>query len=50
MKAKESRRQDVWLGLFVLIALGVLVTGSLYLVGEILGVLSGERVPGPVSM
>ncbi len=28
----------------------VLVTGSLYLVGEILGVLSGERVPGPVSM
>jgi len=28
----------------------VLVTGSLYLVGEILGLLETQRVPGPVSM
>lgn len=28
----------------------VLVTGSLYLVGDILGLLSRESVPGPVSM
>jgi len=28
----------------------VLVTGSLYLVGEILGRLKGERTPGPVAM
>lgn len=28
----------------------VLVTGSLYLVGEILGLLRGERAPGPVAM
>jgi dihydrofolate synthase/folylpolyglutamate synthase len=28
----------------------VLVTGSLYLVGTIAGLLSGERVPGPVGM
>jgi len=28
----------------------VLVTGSLYLVGEVLGLASGEPVPGPVSM
>jgi len=28
----------------------VLVTGSLYLVGEVLGLLEGDRVPGPVSM
>jgi dihydrofolate synthase/folylpolyglutamate synthase len=28
----------------------VLVTGSLYLVGEILGVLEGARVPGPVAL
>ena len=28
----------------------VLVTGSLYLVGEVLGLLEGDQVPGPVSM
>jgi folylpolyglutamate synthase/dihydropteroate synthase len=28
----------------------VLVTGSLYLVGEVLGLLSGTRRPGPVAM
>ena len=28
----------------------VLVTGSLYLVGEILGLLEAQRIPGPVSM
>ena len=28
----------------------VLVTGSLYLVGEILGLISGKRAPGPVAM
>jgi dihydrofolate synthase/folylpolyglutamate synthase len=28
----------------------VLVTGSLYLVGEVLGLLEGRRRPGPVSM
>ncbi len=28
----------------------VLVTGSLYLVGEVLGLLEAQRIPGPVSM
>ena len=28
----------------------VLITGSIYLVGELLGLLTPEEVPGPVSM
>ena len=28
----------------------VLVTGSLYLVGHVLGLLTPEEVPGPVAM
>jgi phospholipid/cholesterol/gamma-HCH transport system substrate-binding protein len=36
VKPKENRRQDVWLGLFVLAALAVLITGSLWIAGSTL--------------
>lgn len=48
MKRKENRRQDIWLGLFVLAALAVLITGSLWIAGS--NIFGAQRIPYQVLL